>query len=277
VAVHLALLLALSKRVGFLGDATLPILAAHATLMVGGWVLPTLTGVAYRLVGMFTLTEDQVRPRWATAELVLVAGGTWLLALGLLLHLGQRADLAGALALLAGLAVFAGHVGWLYRRRRRRGFDVHVPYLLVAVGYALAAGALLVAGFLLERPAADPVWIAAGWWAIVGCAETAIQGFLYKIGSFLVWLHRYARLVGRQPVPMLEQMYDRRTALTGWALWTLGVGLAGGAALAGNEPLTLAAAGALSLGVGAFLVNAARVARHALGVQTAARVARKGA
>ena len=48
-------------------------------------------------------------------------------------------------------------------------------------------------------------------------AETPIQGFLYKIGTFLAWLHRYAPVAGRQPVPGLEDLYDRRIAVTGWA------------------------------------------------------------
>ncbi len=265
-ALQLALLLALSKRVGFLDGRTLPVMAAHATLMVAGWVLPTLTGVGYRLVGMFTLTEDQLRPGWARAELALAAAGAWARAAALLLGLGRPVEAAGALSLLGSLAMFAIHLGWLYRRRRRRGFDVHVPFLVTSVGYALAAAALLAAGFVADRPAGAPIWVAVGWLAIVGCAETAIQGFLYKIGSFLAWLHRYAPLVGRRPVPVLDQLYGRRTALAGWALWSAGVALGGAAALASSEPVALAAAAALSLGAAAFLVNAARVARHALGL-----------
>src|SRR5581483_10231953 len=97
-ALQLALLLALSKRVGFLDGRTLPVMAAHATLMVAGWVLPTLTGVGYRLVGMFTLTEDQLRPGWARAELALAAAGAWALAAALLLGLGRPAEAAGAAA-----------------------------------------------------------------------------------------------------------------------------------------------------------------------------------
>lgn len=66
----LGLLLALSKQVSFLAGLTLPILGSHAILMLGGWVTPLLTGVAYRLVSMFTLSEDRLRTDQATPELV---------------------------------------------------------------------------------------------------------------------------------------------------------------------------------------------------------------
>jgi hypothetical protein len=258
----LGLLLALSKQVGFLAGWTLPILAAHATLMLGGWVTPLLTGVAYRLVSMFTITEDHLRNDWASAELILTAGGAWTVATSLLLGLGAGVSLAGALALLAGLGLFAVQLGRLYRLRLRRSPDVHVPYAQVAtVDWLLAAG-LLVYGFGSGRGATDPIWIVVGWLAIVGWAETAIQGFLYKIGPFLTWLHRYGPLVGLRPVPMLEDLYSRRLAMAGFACWT------GGLALGALVPLTTAdwlpygAAAGLSLGAAATIANGLRVARH---------------
>jgi hypothetical protein len=262
----LGLLLALSKTDGLLAGLTLPILAAHATLMLGGWVTPLLTGVAYRLVSMFTLTEDHLRPDWGAAELVLTAGGAWTMALSLLLGLGQAVSLVGALALLGGLGLFALQLGRLYRLRPRHSPDVHIPYAQVSMTAGLLAAGLLVWGFGNGLGPADPLWIVVGWLAIVGWAETAIQGFLYKIGPFLTWLYRYGPEAGLHPVPMLEQLYSRRLALAGFACWT------GGLLLGALVPLTTAAwlpygaAAGLSLGGGATIVNGARVARHWLGI-----------
>ncbi len=262
VATSLGVLLALSKFAGFLGGLTLPILAAHVTLMLGGWVTPMLAGVAYRLVGMFTLSEDRLRPGWAWAALVLASGGSWLLAASLLLGLGPVPAAGGAAALLAGVTLVAAQLVRLYRLRRRRGFDVHIPFVLASMAFGVLAASLTLVGLVTQRPVADPLWVAVGWWAIVGWAETAIQGFLYKIGTFLTWLHRYAPLAGRQPVPRLEELYGRRTALFGWASWTTGVALAGLAALGSLAWLVPFAAVGLSLGAAAFLANAVRVGSH---------------
>jgi hypothetical protein len=261
VGASLGVLLALSKHVGFLGGLTLPILAAHATLMLGGWVAPLLMGVAFRLVGMFTLTEDHVRPAWAWVSLISTASGAWLLAAALLIQQHGLATM-GAATLLVGVAIFGVHLLHLYRARRRRQFDVHVPFVLSAVAFGLLAVGLTLFGLLSNRSPTDGLWIAAAWLAIAGWAQTPIQGFLYKIGTFLTWLHRYAPLAGRQPVPRLEAMYDRGLAVAGWLAWTLGVSFGAAAPLTHIDLLARLSAPCLSLGVVLFLTNAVRVGSH---------------
>ena len=260
-AATLGLALAFSKNGGLLGGLTLPILAAHATLMLGGWVTPMLMGVAYRLVGMFTLSEDRLDERWAWFALVCASGGAWTLSAGWL-GLGRWVEVVGACGLVVGLAAFGGQLARLYRVRRRKQFDVHIPFAVTSAGLGLSACALLLFGLIAGRPVTDPIWIAAGWLAIAGWAQTPIQGFLYKIGTFLTWLHQYAPLAGRQPVPRLEDLYDRRSAVAGWAAWTAGVGLEAIATLAHNHVLSLLAAAGLSVGVILFLSNALRVGAH---------------
>jgi hypothetical protein len=261
-AVIAGLLLALSKRLGFLEELTLPAMAAHATLMLGAWVTPMLMGVSYRLVGMFTLSEDALRPDLAVAALACNVIGAWTLAFGLITGIGPAALLAGAGFLCAGQALFAAQLANLYRHRRRRSFDVHMPFSIAAACFGLAATGLLCYGFATRRLADDALWVVVGWWTIAGWAQTSIQGFFYKIGTFLTWLHRFAPLAGLQKVPRLEDLFGRKLAMFGWTCWCSGVALGGVAALLGIYELSLTAALALSLGAGAFVVNAARIGRH---------------
>jgi hypothetical protein len=265
----LGLLLAVSGPGGLLGGLTFRVLAAHVTLMLGGWVTPMLMGVAYRLVGMFTLSEDQIHVPTASAGLALSAGGAWLFAAALLFGLGQVPAIGGATAVLLGLCLFAGQLGRLYRRRRRRSFDIHMPFIIVATASAILALVLIVYGLVSGRPASESIWRACVWLLIAGWAETAIQGFLYKIGAFLTWLHRYAPLAGRRRVPKLEDLYGRRTALAGWAAWSVGVATETVAILSGVPLLAYLAGGALSLGLGALLVNGVRMSKHWRAAQSA--------
>ena len=261
VGASLGLLLALSKFVGLLAGLTLPALAAHATLMLGAWVTPMLMGVAYRLVGMFTLTEDRLRTGWAWTSLVAATGGAWALALGLLLGL-VGLQVLGAAGLLAGVVLFALQLARLYAVRRRRQFDVHIPYAVTGVVFGIVAAGLVLVGLVGGRPPGDPVWVAAGWLAIAGWALTPIQGFLYKIGTFLTWLNRFAPVAGLQPVPRLEDLYDRRIAMLGWLAWTLGVSIAAVAALVSSDLLARISGACLSLGTASFLLQAVRVGAH---------------
>src|SRR6185312_15282297 len=109
----LGLLLAVSGPGALLGGLTFRVLAAHVALMLGGWVTPMLMGVAYRLVGMFTLSEDALKVRWAWAGLACAAGGAWLLAAALLLGLGAAVATVAAVSLLAGVGLFAAQLSRL--------------------------------------------------------------------------------------------------------------------------------------------------------------------
>jgi hypothetical protein len=262
----LGVLMAFNKSNGMLGGRLLDMLAAHIVLMLAGWVLVTLFGVAYRLICMFTLSEKHFRPRLAWIELALTGGGAWLLAARFALNLPGWLGQLAAVSLLAGIACFIVQAQRLYRRRMRRAFDVHVPFVAVAAASMLAAAGLLVAGLVRHASPIDPVWIAIGWLAIFGAAGTAIEGFFYKISTFLVWLKRYGPVAGKQPVPKLEELYNRRLAMAGWALWTIAI--VSGTVVIMADVAGLAAVGTvLALGAACFLANVIGIARHWLAGQ----------
>ena len=75
IGMSLGVLLAFNTSNGMLGSRLLHVLGAHITVMLVGWVRTTFTGVAYRLIGMFTLAEKHLIRPLAWAELVLVGGG----------------------------------------------------------------------------------------------------------------------------------------------------------------------------------------------------------
>lgn len=175
-------------------------------------------------------------------------------------------SVVGAAALLAGIVLFAGQLLRLYRLRLRRSPDIHIPFMLVSLSAGLASAGLLTWGFASGRGPADPLWITVGWLAIVGWAQTAIQGFLYKIGPFLTWLHRYAPIAGVRRVPMLEDLYSRRLALVGWAAWTAGLAFGALTPVTAAEWVPLGAAAGLSLGSAATIANGVRIARHWAGL-----------
>ncbi|HBY96932.1 MAG TPA: hypothetical protein DEP84_23790, partial [Chloroflexi bacterium] len=228
IAATLGLLLACNKSGDIsLGGAHFQILAAHITLMVVGWVSVMIAGVSSKLVPMFTLTEDLVDHRLAGMELALLAGG----AAGLALAWGlpawaQLLALPAALAVSAGGGLLTAQLLRLYRRRRRRTFDIHMPFTLAALAFGMIAALLLVAGVALARPLGDWLWTVVIWLALAGWAGTMIQGHMYKIATFLIWLHRYAPLAGKTRLPRLDDLYSRRLGLVGAALWVVGVAAA---------------------------------------------------
>jgi hypothetical protein len=80
--------------------------------------------------------------------------------------------------------------------------------------------------------------------------------------TFLTWLWRYAPVAGTQPVPHLEELYHRPTAVMGWAAWTAGVAVVAVSIVSQLTWLAEVGAIGLSLGAGLFLANAIRVGAH---------------
>ena len=261
-AVALAVLLAFNESGRFLGPLGQRLLAAHVTLMLGGWVGVTFFGVAYRLIGMFTLAEDRLWVPGAWLGLGLTTLGTWVLAVSLAAGLGEAGSLVGAFGLLAGFGLFEWQIVHLYAGRRRRGPDVHIPYVLAGSTFGLIATGLLLLGLAQGLGPRSPLWVAVGWLAIAGLAETVIQGFFYKIATFLVWLRRYAPVAGRQRVPKLEELYGQRIALLGWGLWSLGIALSTGAVALASVGLIYVGVGFLGAGLACFLANVVRIGSH---------------
>lgn len=245
------LILAINKGTGFLGSSTLHQIAAHATIMLGGWVAVLLAGIACRISGPGEPAGWTGSTPGVWLALTLIAGGAWLLSTNL--HLAGRAEanLAGAAALFGGVLLAAGRLVWGcgWRAWRRH---VHVPFALTASACGIVAAALLVGGIARHLPPGDSLWLIAGWLAIAGFAETAIQGLLY----------------GVEPVPQTGRHgaaangVDPRLALAGWALWTLGVALEAAAVRVDAEWLSREAGVLVAAGVACFLMNMVRVVRR---------------
>ncbi len=173
----------------------------HLTWGLFGWVLILVSGVAYQVVPMFQITPDYPRPlqRWLGP----------LLAAALLLASAplDEAALAGG-ALVGGAALLFGvQTLRLQQRRRRRLPDVTLDYWRLGMGALIAASLLWLA---LPWAGGGRVTTMVGVLFILGFAVSVVNGMLYKIISFLVWLHLNNRLQssgrGLAEIPNMKQV-----------------------------------------------------------------------
>lgn len=244
------LILAINKGTGFLGASTLHQIAAHTTIMLGGWIAVLLAGISLRVpASPGTGSASSTTGAWLA--LTLIAGGSWLLSTNLHLAGPAPANLAGAVALLGGMLLV---VGRLVMRAAGHSWrhEVYLPFAVAAGLFGLAAAALLVAGLARDLAPGDRIWLIAGWLAIAGLAETALQGICYAAGTGPGWRPGRKRVVRPSGV-------DSRLALAGWTLWVLGVVLEAAAVASAGERLSRVAGILLALGVACFLTNLLRL------------------
>ncbi len=165
-----------------------PITHLHIGWGALGWIGALLVGVAYQVVPMFQITPEY--PAWIRR---------WLIpALGLLLlcwsfSLWWLPQLAPPLAHLLALIpiIFAVQTLRLQQQRRRRLADVSLDFWRLAMGSLLLAVLGWLAAQWFHWPQLELI---VGTLFLLGFATSAVNGMLYKIVPFLIWLHLTNRL-----------------------------------------------------------------------------------
>jgi hypothetical protein len=155
-------------------------------------------------------------------------------------------EIFGILTVIASILSYFYQIDLIEKARARKENDVWAKSLYFAF-FTLALSLFLSIIYLLGGSEA---WImSAGWFLIAGFVGFLITSHLYKIIPFLVWFERYAPLVGKQKVPMLNDMVPMREAKTQMYVSATGVMLIGIALLLRVDTIFYA-------GVSVFVVGA---------------------
>lgn len=215
-----AILLGASFTLVLSGSSGNPLLARlvadgvelHAVLGLGGWLSITATGVSYRLLAMFLLSpEVERRTSRAIWWLASVAIGLTAACVPLVLFALYGADLLFAAALLLTLVaalLYGGDVLGIYRARKRRRVELNIhaafpAFAALAIAIALVNVPAIRTG---EAVMALSYLFVFGWLTGLGLAQ------LYKIVAFLTWLEAYGPVLGRAPVPRVQDLVDETCA-----------------------------------------------------------------
>jgi hypothetical protein len=199
----------------------------HAAFGLLGWMTLTAVGVSYRLFTMFMLAPEGEN---TFGRLVVAAAlaGLAVLMLALILAVAQMSAApyaSGCAALIAAVAasLYFRDLSGMYRARRRKQLELNSVASLVAA-FFLAVG---LTALLLAQAADDPEHYAApalyllglGWLTGLGLAQ------LYKIIPFLTWLERYGPVMGKAPVPRVQDLVDERRARLWFVLFYAAVAM----------------------------------------------------
>lgn len=184
----------------------------HAALGLGGWLSATAVGVSYRLFSMFLLAPEVERPTsraaWWGASL---AVGFVAVAVVFVLSgfFGSPLLFAAALLLtLVAVMLYGADILHIYRGRKRKQAELNIRASFAALGlFALSILFLNVPALRAGDMVTAVVYLFVfGWLTGLGLAQ------LYKIVAFLTWLEAYGPVLGRAPVPRVQDLVDERHA-----------------------------------------------------------------
>ena len=156
----------------------------HLSWGLFGWVLMLIIAVAYQVIPMFQITDEYpaIHQRWMGWTLFFSLLGlslTYLWTLEILRTV--------SVVLLAGsLLTFSLTTLWVLHKRRRQLADTTMRFWQLAmVSLLLLTSSWLLTNLINNEP---PVFL-YGALMIHGFAMSTINGMMYKIIPFIIWLH----------------------------------------------------------------------------------------
>lgn len=200
----------------------------HAAFGLGGWLSLTAIGVSYRLFPMFLLAPETEK---ATSRAVWWTGAAALgliaacLPLVLLSRDGMATLVALAALLTLVLVLLYGHdaLGF-YRARKRKQAELNIRASFTALAMLAVATVLFllppVRALAGESAAALVYLFVFGWLTGLGLSQ------LYKIVPFMTWLECYGPVLGRAPVPRVQDLVAERRAFVLFYVYYAAVGVA---------------------------------------------------
>ncbi len=232
LAVVIGAMLAWNLAHPYLQQNHLDILRAHAHVAALGFFGLLVMGVGYRLMEMFLLSHGAgEKAGWLAlyathVAVITLAIGFWFVQFRPLVWLGIAAATVGITAFLVQVRLI-----WVRRMRKKALREAAWRHSLLSFTYyavVLAIGVTLA--FLNPGEASNRLTLAYGLIFFLGFLGAIVIGQLYKILPFLVWLHRFSRLVGLMKVPAASEMLGERPkqvqlALMHLGLWALVIGV----------------------------------------------------
>ena len=170
-----------------------------------GWVSLLVAVIAYQVVPMFQMTPEY--PSWIRRYWARVLIGLLIAASYAEIFIPILVEPIGIL-LAVTLLAFAVTTLRLQRKRKRRLPDVTLNFWRLGMGALITSVAVYVLNLFWPQP---PLSLLIGTLFFIGFALSVINGMLYKIVPFLVWLHLQNQLLssmqlGKIKIPNMKKI-----------------------------------------------------------------------
>jgi hypothetical protein len=219
LTIFLGITLVYSLKTGFASEYYQSFFKSHLLMGVTGWFTLLIFGFSYKMVPMFSLSHGfpMVQARYVYgfyATGLVISLVSFFSNNSLLLKLGF-------LFLLIGFSVFSWHISIIIKKRLKKKLDKPFTFALIAIGFGnlvhLVAFITLLSGHfsLIIGPL---VYLYLLLWIIL-----SINGYLFKIVPFLWWTYKYSKEIGKQAVPSLKDMMNKKIVIPLFSLFVISV------------------------------------------------------
>jgi len=241
LAITFGFIAALNMQYGFLEVDMMSIVKSHIAGVLFGYVMMTIMGVALVLIPMFSLSHG--------FSDVWIEKGFYFMTLGVALYMLHFLESLGLILIAVSVGLFIYQMYVIWQGRVRKENDFWAKNMMAAFFFLIGSIVIFAIGAIFD---AHRLYLLGGYFLFFGFLVFIIVGHIYKILPFLVWYQRFAPLVGKQKVPMLNDMVIIPLADRQFWITLAGTLLSGLALLLGWKYLFILAT--LAMVVGALMV-----------------------
>ncbi|MDO9185817.1 MAG: hypothetical protein Q7W13_07380 [Bacteroidia bacterium] len=207
----LGTLMAFNFTYPLLSKSHLLFLKIHAHLGIAGWFVLLIMGVGSKLIPMFLLSHNLNTKKLNYAY--------YLVNMGLI---GFSADLffrdekaflpVYAMLMAAGILFFISFLYEAYKKRVRKLLDIGLKHSFVAFLFFLLP--ILIGIVLSFKPSLNDkfmlqIYLVYGASIFFGFFTSLILGQTFKTLPFIIWMHRYSKVAGRQKTMLPKDLYSQ--------------------------------------------------------------------
>lgn len=210
----LGTLVAFNFKFNFFSEVHLHYLKIHATVGLIGWFLMLIMGVGSTLIPMFLISHELKEHKIVKAFYLINIGLVSLILNWFLIRI-DLVTMISSLLIIAGILFFISFIYDSYKKRLRKKLDIGMQYSMLAI--AIPFVPIILVGFLffcfnIESELLFRITTFYGFSVIFGFITTLILGQTYKTLPFIIWLHKYQKLVGKIKTPLPRELYSEKIA-----------------------------------------------------------------
>ena len=214
-------IIALNFKFNFLTEIHLHYLKIHATVGLIGWFVLLIIGVGSTLIPMFLISHELKEQKLKYAY-VLINGGLLLAVINWFFIQNSILDSIIPMLIIGGIFFFISFIYDSYKKRLRKKLDVGMQYSMLAIAAIFMPFVLI--GFMVLNTSIEVEFLYRiitfyGFSIIFGLITTLILGQTYKTLPFIVWLHKYQKLVGKMKTPLPRELYSEKIATVQFILY----------------------------------------------------------
>jgi len=214
LTVSLAILVVINFAYPYIPVSVLDLLKMHLTLGLTGWFLFLVIGVSSKLMPMFLIIHKLPDYLLKYAYFLLNAG---VIALATVYYFYPQpwVIMLSALPILAGIILYLSYNYYAFKHRFRKNLDTGMKlsktaFFLLAFTVLLGIVSMVNPGFLSTfQLRIDIAFIMS---ILFGFLTALILGQTYKTLPFIVWLQKYSAKVGKQKIPLPQEIYSEKIA-----------------------------------------------------------------